>query len=312
MIVLSAATYTLELVLSAGTADVDVSYVDRTASAYPIGGTQQTAATATTQTILAAPGASTSREVDWLTVKFKTTGGVATIQKLNSSGAVTTQLISVTLLDEEVLQYSHAGGWCALDANGNRKEVTSSVFSSITVSGLTASLPVFTDANKALASNAMTGTGNVVMSALPTFSKTIGVGAATASSSGSGVSFPASVDTSTNANTLDDYEEGTWTPGVGDLTLVGDFSSSGVYTKIGRLVYITGRADGTTSLAGAAGTHLTGLPFTVATPSGIGSATNGTASVSFGVQLEAGTTDVYIVAGFAATPGIKFSGAYII
>lgn len=36
------------------------------------------------------------------------------------------------------------------------------------MSSLTASLPVFTDANKALASNAMTGTGNVVMSASPT------------------------------------------------------------------------------------------------------------------------------------------------
>ena len=135
MIVLSAATYTLELVLSAGTADVDVSYVDRTATAYPIGGTQQTAATATTQTICSAPAASTSREIDFLSVKIKTTGGVVTIQKFNSSGAVTTQLISVTLLDEEVLTYTHGSGWAALDANGNRKEVTSSVFSSLTVSG---------------------------------------------------------------------------------------------------------------------------------------------------------------------------------
>lgn len=181
MIVLSAATYTLELVLSAGTADVDVSYVDRTASAYPIGGTQQTAATATTQTILAAPAASTSREVDWLTVKIKTTGGVVTVQKLNSSGTVITQLISVTLLDEEVLQYSHAGGWCALDANGNRKEVTSSVFSGITVTGLTASQAVFTDSNKALVSNAVTGSVNVMMSASPTTTGTMTATAITAS-----------------------------------------------------------------------------------------------------------------------------------
>jgi len=137
MIVLSASTFTLQLILSAGTADVDVSYVDRTATAYPIGATEQTAATATTQTICSAPAKSTSREIDFLSVKIKTTGGVVTVQKLNSSGAVVTQLISVTLLDEEVLQYTHGSGWCALDANGNRKEVTSSVFSSITTGTIT-------------------------------------------------------------------------------------------------------------------------------------------------------------------------------
>ncbi len=40
------------------------------------------------------------------------------------------------------------------------------------LSSLTASLPVFTDASKGLVSNAMTGTGNVVMSASPTLSGT--------------------------------------------------------------------------------------------------------------------------------------------
>lgn len=135
MIVLSAATYTLELVLSAGTADVDISYVDRTATTYPIGGTQQTAATATTQTICSAPAASTSREIDFLSVKIKTTGGVVTVQKLNSSGSVTTQLISVTLLDEECLVYTHGSGWTAIDANGNRKEVTSTLLPSLNVTG---------------------------------------------------------------------------------------------------------------------------------------------------------------------------------
>lgn len=134
MIVLTS-TFTLELILSAGTADVDVSYVDRTATAYPIGATQQTAATATTQTICSAPAASTSREIDFMSVKIKTTGGVVTVQKLNSSGAVVTQLISVTLLDEEVLTYTHGSGWAALDANGNRKEVTSTLFASLTVTG---------------------------------------------------------------------------------------------------------------------------------------------------------------------------------
>ena len=47
------------------------------------------------------------------------------------------------------------------------------------VSALTASLPVFTNASKGLASNAMTGTGNVVMSASPTLTGTVGAASGT-------------------------------------------------------------------------------------------------------------------------------------
>jgi hypothetical protein len=48
--------------------------------------------------------------------------------------------------------------------------------------------------------------------------------------------FPASQVSSSNPNMLDDYEEGTWTPAQAGVTLV---SSSGTYTKIGRLVHFT-------------------------------------------------------------------------
>ena len=48
-------------------------------------------------------------------------------------------------------------------------------------SALTASLPVFTDGSKGLVSNAMTGTGNVVMSASPTLTGTIGAASMTLS-----------------------------------------------------------------------------------------------------------------------------------
>ena len=136
MIRLPSTTYTLQLILSAGTADVDVSYSDQTTTAYT-GGTQETAATATTQTICAAPAASTVRDIDFLSVKIKTVGGVVTVQKLNSSGAVVTQLISVTLLDEEELNYTHGSGWTALDANGNRKEISSNIFGALTASSIT-------------------------------------------------------------------------------------------------------------------------------------------------------------------------------
>ncbi len=63
------------------------------------------------------------------------------------------------------------------------------------------------------------------------------------------------------ANALDDYEEGTWTPtagsGAGTLT-----SSTGVYTKIGRVVYVSAYVTFTGAATGSNRTY-GGLPFTV-------------------------------------------------
>ena len=74
-----------------------------------------------------------------------------------------------------------------------------------------------------------------------TASTTIGVGGATPSTSGNGITFPATASLSTNPNTLDDYEEGTWTPtdqsGAG---LTFSTSSSCKYIKIGQMVTIVG------------------------------------------------------------------------
>ena len=103
-----------------------------------------------------------------------------------------------------------------------------------------------------------TGTGSVALASLPTFTTTIGVGGATASASGSGISFPATQSASSDANTLDDYEEGSWTPSVGGNTTYT--VQVGSYVKIGNLVYISGQVNinliGTGSL-----TSITNLPF---------------------------------------------------
>ena len=54
---------------------------------------------------------------------------------------------------------------------------------------------------------------------------------------GTGIAFPATQYASSNANTLDDYEEGTWTPTFGSFD--GTYSVQlGTYTKIGRLVTV--------------------------------------------------------------------------
>ena len=70
----------------------------------------------------------------------------------------------------------------------------------------------------------------------PSFATTIGVGGTTASASGAGISFPATQSASSDANTLDDYEEGTWTPT--DTSGAGLTFSSVVaqYVKVGTLV----------------------------------------------------------------------------
>ena len=64
----------------------------------------------------------------------------------------------------------------------------------------------------------------------------------------SGVTFPATQVSSADANTLDDYEEGTWTPVIGPQTgSLTAYTSSGTYTKVGRTVYINGKFTITTT-----------------------------------------------------------------
>ena len=68
---------------------------------------------------------------------------------------------------------------------------------------------------------------------------TIGVGNTTPSTSGAGISFPATQSASSDANTLDDYEEGTWSPtlDVESGTSPTYTVTRATYTKIGRWVY---------------------------------------------------------------------------
>jgi hypothetical protein len=100
--------------------------------------------------------------------------------------------------------------------------------------------------------------------------------------------FPATQDASAGANTLDDYEEGTWTPAFGGWN--GAYSSqSGFYTKIGNVVHLWGNA---TTVANASNAftgsfiELQGHPFATNYPSSVvngvwnlNGATNTTASI---------------------------------
>jgi hypothetical protein len=93
---------------------------------------------------------------------------------------------------------------------------------------------------------------------------TISVGNATPSSSGAGITFPATQSASSDANTLDDYEEGTFTPTLASGFSVAPTSYStqlGRYTKIGRLVFIEVDIDPNGATANATNLFFSGLPF---------------------------------------------------
>jgi hypothetical protein len=134
----------------------------------------------------------------------------------------------------------------------------------------------------------------------------------TPSTSGTGITFPATQNASSDANTLDDYEEGTWLPvltGDGGGTAMTYALQIGKYTKIGNVViadaYIILSNRGTIT----GNVIITGLPLPVA-PSTYNLAINwgyytglGVAWASVGGWLNAGDT-IYLA-------GQKTSGTSI-
>ncbi len=74
------------------------------------------------------------------------------------------------------------------------------------------------------------------------FRSAISVGNATPTTSGAGITFPATQSASSDANTLDDYEEGTFSPTVLGADTSGTVTYGdrvGRYTKIGNRVFFT-------------------------------------------------------------------------
>ena len=131
-------------------------------------------------------------------------------------------------------------------------------------------------------------------------SSTLSVGAATPSSSGSGITFPATQSASSDANTLDDYEEGTWTPAITGITSVGYTQQYGNYVKIGKQVTAFVRLLVNAGTGSGAAVTITGLPFTAASSANGG---NGGGSVGY-KQLTASA--VYPAIGEGSTTILLF------
>jgi hypothetical protein len=77
---------------------------------------------------------------------------------------------------------------------------------------------------------------------------------------GTGITFPATQSASSDANTLDDYEEGTWTPTDGSGAGLSITNLGSYYTKVGRLVVATLDVVYPTT-ANTSAVSLAGFPF---------------------------------------------------
>ncbi len=127
------------------------------------------------------------------------------------------------------------------------------------------------------------------------------------------LTFPSTQQTSTNANTLDDYEEGTWTPT--KTTGTAYTSASGRYTKVGNLVTATFIVQFAVE-ANSSSSAMSGFPFSAG---GSASESNGlavgyqSASIQVGGSLSTTTmTFRQIGTGVATAASItQMSGALV-
>lgn len=132
--------------------------------------------------------------------------------------------------------------------------------------------------------------------------------------SGKGIDFSADGSAAgMTSELLDDYEEGTWTPNQGgNVTVVGSFSSSGSYTKIGRQVTIVFSITGSISVAVTAGGVIcTNAPFTSGGFSGIGSVYEFGAHASTCLVGNL-STNIYSSVAIPAAGTINFTITYFI
>jgi hypothetical protein len=95
----------------------------------------------------------------------------------------------------------------------------------------------------------------------------LGVGNTVPSTSGTGITFPATQSASSNANTLDDYEEGTWTPTLtfgGASVGIAYTYQAGFYTKIGNTVTVQYVVFLSSKGSSTGDNQISGLPFSTA------------------------------------------------
>jgi len=201
----------------------------------------------------------------WRTAASGTAGNTISFTEamtLEAGGNLGLGTTSVTTgIAQRVLQITNGTNGCILFGSGATQNPIPRIFGSDTydlniATGVTTGKMVFY-------------TNDTVRMKLPAAGgvqavTTVSVGDATPSASGAGITFPASQSASSDANTLDDYEEGTWTPADASGASLSFTVTSATYTKIGRIVnlfsYFAFPSNASTNPV-----LISGLPFTAAT-----------------------------------------------
>jgi hypothetical protein len=191
-------------------------------------------------------------------------------------------------------------------ANGGTNASTASITSFNNITGYTAS-----GATGTTSTNLVFSTSPSITTPTLVGDVTVSTGNVIIGTSGKGIDFSATPGTGTS-ELFADYEEGTWTPGQGALTLsAGTFVSSGTYTKIGRTVYFTytlttnNPATQTVSITSGNDTALN-LPFAEAT-SGVSNAYDYPSTTA---TTQVASSRVYFLNSVLARAQITGGGVY--
>jgi hypothetical protein len=139
---------------------------------------------------------------------------------------------------------------------------------------------------------------------------TVSAGNLVIGTSGKGIDFSATPGTGTS-ELLADYEEGTWTPSVGGTATY--FLQSGTYTKVGRLVHVTGSMV-INSIGTGSATTISGLPFaSIGSPADFVGFSNFSSAASSVVYLAGsanGSSQILIRSLTAAGTGVSTNNIF--
>lgn len=248
-------TVTSVAALTLGTTGTDLSSTVATGTTTPVITLQVPTASASNRGALSA--------ADWTTFNNKGSGTVTSVTgtaPVVSSGG-TTPAISMAAATTSVNGYLTSTDWNTF----NGKQPAGSYLvsggalgtpSSGTVTNLTGTASINI--------NGTVGATTPATGSFTTMTASTGAAVGGATPGAGGIAFPATAVAVANANTLDDYEEGTWTPALafgGGTTGITYAGQGGYYTKVGRVVTLTGGINLSSKGSATGAATITGLPF---------------------------------------------------
>ncbi len=241
-----------------------------------------------------------------LTYKYVATAGQTTFSGAASVGGTLSYtsnniIVFVNGVSLDSTDYTATNGTSVVLASGAalNDEVVIVAFKSFTVADTYTKGEV--DAFAVKLTGAQTVAGVKTFSSQPVMSAGVSLG------SNGQIVFPASQNASSDANTLDDYEEGTWTPTYSQgVTSPSYTATGGYYKKVGSLVYVSGRIQLSSGTANSSALILSGLPFT----SGNGVGTQSTLAIGylFGFKTD-GNITLLVSGGVSVAEFYKWDGS---